>query len=365
MAAPSLTLRLRHSVPGFSLELDEEAPLKGVTALFGPSGGGKTTVLRLIAGLERPSAGALLFGDEVWFDAAAGIDMPPHERPVGLMFQDARLFPHLTVAGNLDYADTRSRERADAPSRAEVVSALDLAPLLERRPATLSGGERQRVALGRTLLRRPRLLLLDEPLAALDRSRRADILPYIERCSQLFSLPTIFVSHAIDEVARLADRVIVLSDGRVRANGPAADVLESLDLQPLTGRFEAGVLLEGRIVAHDRRLQLTEVETDGVRLTLPIAEDYAPGAPVRLRILARDVAVATKKPDAVSIRNIVAVDVDEIVDEPESPFAEVFLKLGENRLRARVTRAAVEDLDLRPGISASVAGSPQASRRPR
>ncbi|MCP3980312.1 MAG: molybdenum ABC transporter ATP-binding protein [bacterium] len=351
MCADRLSIRAQLSFAGFELTVDEQIDLGSVTVLFGPSGSGKSTLLRAIAGFETPSRGRIAMGQDVWFDSDARVELVPHQRPVGLMFQDARLFAHLDVAGNLDFAEKRSRERDTGFGRDEIVNALDLAPLLGRGVDALSGGERQRVALGRTLLTRPKLLLLDEPLAALDHERKAEILPYLEQLHGRFDIPTIYVSHSVEEVGRLADRVVVLTEGRVQAHGPAAEIFERLDLQPITGRFEAGALIDARVAEHDRQFDLTRVEIDGETVTLPLVEHLDPGEIVRLRIRARDVAVATQRPEGISIRNILPATIAQIVPEPDTAFAEVFLRLREHRIRARLTRASVADLGLAEGMS--------------
>jgi molybdate transport system ATP-binding protein len=357
MSAEHLSLRLRLGFPGFELDLEEELELAGVTAVFGPSGSGKSTLLRAIAGFEKPTAGRIAWGDRVWFDADAGIFLPPDRRPVGFMFQDARLFAHLDVAGNLAYAEhaRRRRRRRHGPPQAPlphqaVVAALDLEPLLHRQVGSLSGGERQRVALGRTLLANPSLLLLDEPLAALDRERKAGILPYLEAVPRQFRIPTLYVSHDVDEVARLADRVVVLARGRVTLQGGAADVLESLDLEPITGRFEAGVLLEGRVLAHDPRWHLTSVDVGGDRFTLPMIERVPVGERVRLRVRSRDVALATRRPEGLSIRNVLPGTVLALVPATDAAAVEAYVQLRGARLRARLTRAAVAELALVEGM---------------
>ncbi len=350
MSVEQLTLRVQLGFPGFDLDVAQDLPLDGVTALFGPSGGGKSTLLRTIAGFETPVAGRVALGNEVWFDSEARVNVPAHRRPVGLMFQDARLFSHLSVDGNLAFADKRSHAKPNGFSSGDVISALDLQPLLERRITSLSGGERQRVALGRTLLTRPRLLLLDEPLSALDLERKADILPYLEEIPKRFGIPAIYVSHALDEVVRVADRVLVLTDGHVQAYGPTADIVERLDLQPITGRFDAGVLVEARVTKHDTRLALTHVDLDGETLKTPMVDTVKPGDTIRLRIRARDVALATQRPEGISIRNILPGTVDEITSDSETPFAEVVVALTTTHIRARLTRAAVEDLALAKGV---------------
>lgn len=345
-----IDLDVRIAFGSFDLQVDHRMPLEGIMGLFGPSGCGKSTLLRIISGLERSALGTILFGDEVWQDAAHGIFVPPHKRGVGYVFQDVRLFPHLTVAGNLRYAEKRSRRTDNEINIEGVVAALDLAPLLTRRPQSLSGGERQRVAIGRTLLTRPRLLLMDEPLAALDIKRKAEILPYIERLPQVFRVPVIYVTHSIDEVTRLAERMLVLASGRKITYGPVAAALERLDLQPIAGRFEAGVVLTARVTRHDLKYRLTHLDHHGKEIVMPMA-DLAIGSDVRLRIRARDVALATKAPEGISIRNVLSGNIAEIVEEPDTAFAETTVDIGGAKIRARVTRSAVAALALTPGKS--------------
>ncbi len=279
--------------------------------------------------------------------------MPPHKRGIGYVFQDVRLFSHLTVARNLRYAEKRSRSVDSKIDIEGVVAALDLAPLMTRRPSSLSGGERQRVAIGRTLLTRPRLLLMDEPLAALDIKRKAEILPYIERLPQVFQIPIIYVTHSIDEVARLAERMLVLANGRKVTYGPVAEALERLDLQPIGGRFEAGVVLTARVIKHDPTYRLTHLDHHGKEIVMPMV-GVAIGSDVRLRIRARDVALATKAPEGISIRNVLAGTVTEIVEEPDTAFAETLVDIGGAKIRARVTRSAIAALALTPGTSVFV-----------
>lgn len=344
----TLDIDTRITFGRFTLDVTECMMLEGISALFGPSGCGKSTLLRIISGLEPAARGGIQFGDEVWQDDDRGIFVPPHRRGVGYVFQDARLFPHLSVAENLRYAEKRSQGKGDEMTFDGVVAALDLAPLLNRRTPSLSGGERQRVAIGRTLLTRPRLLLMDEPLAALDARRKGEILPYIERLPKAFGVPVIYVTHAIDEVARLAQHMLALAAGRKVAEGPVADVLERLDLQSVTGRFEAGVVLTARVTGHDREFRLTHLDHHGQEIVMPMAE-LAAGDEVRLRIRARDVALATRRPEGISVRNIMSGSITEIVEEPETAFAETLVDIGGAKVRARVTRAAVAELALAPG----------------
>jgi molybdate transport system ATP-binding protein len=332
----------------FDLNVNQHMPLDGISALFGPSGCGKSTLLRIVSGLEHSAQGRIRFGDEIWQDSARRIFVPPYKRGVGYVFQDTRLFPHLTVAGNLRYAERRSRDSVNKINLEDVVAALDLGPLLGRRPHSLSGGERQRVAIGRALLTRPRLLLMDEPLAALDIRRKAEILPYIERLPDAFGIPIVYVTHSIDEVARLARRMLALDAGRIVAEGPVSDVLERLDLQPVTGRFEAGVVLSARVIRHDPNYCLTYLDHHGQSIVMPMA-DIAVGSDIRLRIRARDVSLATERPNGISIRNILSGTLVEIAEEPGTAFAETLIDIGGARVRARITRSAVAELGLALG----------------
>lgn len=341
-----LTTDVRVGYPGFTLEIAQQFPLQGITALFGPSGCGKSTLLRIIAGYERRASGRVTYGDEVWL--GAGSAMPPHRRGVGYVFQDARLFPHLTTHGNLTYAHKRAATLPGRYSFDDVVDGLDLAPLFDRRTDQLSGGERQRVAIGRTLLARPRLLLMDEPLAALDTRRKGEILPYINRLPHAFDVPVIYVTHALEEVTQLCDRIVALAEGRVVAAGGVVETLERLDLADVQGRFEAGTMLTGRIVAQDSALHLSRVDLGGDRIEVPQIR-LGVGQDVRLRVRARDVSLALSRPEGLSIRNILDATVLTIDPEPASAFAEVLLDVGGQHLRARVTRAAIADLGLTTG----------------
>ncbi|MGS4946115.1 molybdenum ABC transporter ATP-binding protein [Meridianimarinicoccus sp. RP-17] len=342
-----LTLDVALRFPAFSLAVAQVFPGKGIAALFGPSGCGKSTLLRIIAGLERGAAGRVTHGDMVW--QGPGVFVPPHRRGVGYVFQDARLFPHLTALDNLRYADRRARGVQAGYGFDDVVDMLDLAPLFDRRAGQLSGGERQRVAIGRTLLARPRWLLMDEPLAALDTRRKGEILPYIARLPAAFGVPVIYVTHALEEVTQVCDRIVALAGGRVVATGGVAEVLERLDLADVQGRFEAGTVLEGRIGAQDAGLHLTRVDLRGGGAIEVPQIGLATGQAVRLRVRARDVSLALARPSGLSIRNMLDATVLRIDPEQASAFAEVLLDLGGQHLRARVTRAAVADLALVPG----------------
>jgi len=341
-----LTTDVRVSYPDFTLAVAQEFPGEGITALFGPSGCGKSTLLRVIAGFERSASGHVTFGDEVWLGECSFVS--PHLRGVGYVFQDARLFPHLTARGNLEYAHKRAAGSRARYSFDDVVDVLDLAPLFERGATQLSGGERQRVAIGRTLLARPRIMLMDEPLAALDTRRKGEILPYLSHLPRAFGVPVIYVTHALEEVTQLCDRIVALADGRIAATGGVAETLERLDLTDVQGRFEAGTMLTGRIAAQDSSLYLSRVDVGGARIEVPqIGLDV--GQYVRLRVRARDVSLALRRPEGMSVRNMLDATVLRVDPEADSAFAEVLLDIGGQHLRARVTRAAVADLGLTAG----------------
>ena len=346
----------------FSLQVNTRVDLDGITAVFGPSGAGKTTLLRIVAGLETRAKGRVAVGDELWQDTDRGVMVPAHARHLGFVFQDGRLFPHLTVEGNLRFAAERVRRRyrgraggasgagagwqhAAGPDMSAVVGALDLKGLLDRSTDTLSGGEQQRVAMGRALLADPRIMLLDEPLSALDLRRKAEIIPYIERLAEEFGVPVLYVTHNVDEVARLASSVVLLAGGRLAARGGVAEVLEQVEYWPLTGRLEAGSVLEA--IAGDTRGGITSLDVEGETLRIP-AIGVAPGTPVRLRVAAREVAVACERPERLSIRNVLPAHVLSI-EFTETPYAELLLDVHGQHLRSRVTREAVEDLGLREG----------------
>ncbi|MFP4616265.1 MAG: molybdenum ABC transporter ATP-binding protein [Thiohalorhabdus sp.] len=346
MSGAGLRARFALERPGFRLEAAFEAPPRGVTALFGPSGSGKTTALRCVAGLERAPEGYLEVGGAVWQDEKAGVFRPPHRRGVGYVFQEAALLPHRTVAGNLAYGYRRAR----GPRRldwAEVVELLGLEPLLERRPAGLSGGERQRVAIGRALLANPVLLLLDEPLSALDRAAKAEILPYLERLRDRLAIPVLLVSHAMDEVARLADHLVLLEGGRVQGAAPLAEMATRLDL-PMAHGESAEAVVEARVAGHEPEYGLTVLHFPGGRLTVP-ALDRPPEAPVRVRIRARDVSLTRHPPRETSILNVLTARVADMQEEGTEGVM-VRLKAGGVPLLARITRKSRDSLALEPGM---------------
>ena len=329
----------------FSLSVAESMEMSGVTAVFGPSGCGKSSLLRVIAGLERGAVGTVAHGGAVW--QGPGVFVPPEQRGLAMVFQDARLFAHLTVAGNLAYAAKRAGQAAGF-STDQVIRVLDLAPLMPRRPAQLSGGERQRVAMGRALLSRPRLLMLDEPLSALDAPRKAEILPYLERLAGEGRVPMLYVSHAVSEVARLADRILLLQAGQVTLRGPLADVLSNPAAVPLLGVADAGAVLTGRVLSHDATDGLTLLGLDQGQLTLP--GPLGPvGSLVRVRIPAQDVILSLTAPAGLSALNILAVTVTGIA-QGQGPGVAVGLACGSDRLLARVTRRSVTAMGLTEGM---------------
>ena len=333
---------------GFRLEARFTAPTPGVVALFGPSGAGKSTLVNAIAGLV-PATGAVRLDGEAWLDSARGIDVPAERRRIGYVFQDARLFPHLDVAGNLGYGERRAARGPRVAQRDEITSLLGLGPLLRRRVQQLSGGERQRVALGRALLAQPRLLLLDEPLASIDAARRDEVLPYLESLRDRFAIPMLYVSHQYEEVLRLATHVVLLAAGRVLASGSPTDLSLDPRLRGIVGSEAVGAVLEVAVTEVDAATGLVAVALGAGRLRLAVP-DATVGARLRLQVLARDVILATEPPHGLSVRNALAGTLVELASEgPDAVLATV--ESAGSRLLARITRAAVDELGLRPGLS--------------
>jgi molybdate transport system ATP-binding protein len=343
----TLSVSLSHRMGDFALDLAFAAPSPGVVALFGPSGAGKSTVVRAVAGLLRPARGRVAVGETVLLDTEARIDIPPERRRVGLVFQDARLFPHMSVEANLRYGLTRAPADERVIGFAPVVEMLGIGHLLARRPHTLSGGERQRVAVGRALLAQPRLLLMDEPLASLDAARKAEVLPFLERLRDEIRLPILYVSHDWAEVARLADTLVLLEAGRARAVGPIS-ALASDPALPLAAREDAGAVLDALVEAHLEERGLTRLAAAGLTLLSPRL-DHAPGARLRLRIPAREVSLATTAPEGVSLHNIIPGTVASIAPGATRHLAIVTLRAGGVTLLSQVTADAVARLSLAPG----------------
>jgi len=330
----------------FLLDVSFSAPDVGVTALFGPSGSGKTTLLRCIAGLER-AAGALHVNGATWQDQTTF--MPTHQRPLGYVFQEASLFPHLSVRANLEYGLKRIAPTERKVPLEQVVEWLGLGRLIERGdPAKLSGGERQRVAIGRALLTSPRILLMDEPLSALDTSSKQEILPYLERLHRELKIPVLYVSHALDEVARLADHLVLLEQGRVIASGALQETLARLDL-PIAHFDDAGAVIEAEIAYHDEKYHLSKLNFPGGSLWVGQVNQL-PGSAVRARVLARDVSIATQAPQGTSISNILNARIEEIRDEGPDKVI-VRMAVGDaNMLLSRITRRSRDHLGLIVGM---------------
>ena len=346
----SLTFALRHRFEGTALDIAFEAPDGAVTMLFGPSGAGKSTVISAAAGLFRPDFARMAVKGQVLADTDTGLWVPPERRRAGLVFQDARLFPHMSVANNLRYGQRRA---APGPiGFDEVVELLGIGALLARRPGTLSGGETQRVAIGRALLSQPLYLLMDEPLASLDAQRKAEILPYLARLKARLRLPILYVTHAIDELMQLGDHVVLLDRGRAVAEGPLGAIAARGDL-PLALRDDAGAVLNATVIAHDAARQITRLDAGGVTILVPLTY-AAPGAALRLRIPAREVILATAAPEAISVQNILPGEVRAITIDAERHAALVELRLGNQGILARVTPDAVRRLGLQPGSAVMV-----------
>ena len=342
----TLALRVALALPTFALDVTCDIPTQGITGLFGRSGSGKTTLLRCIAGLERTARAQIEFNGELWQDA--GRFLPTHRRAVGYVFQESSLFPHLDVRGNLEFG----LRRVPAPQRRlgfdQAVALLDLSALLRHRAPRLSGGERQRVAIARALLTSPQLLLMDEPLSNLDQSSKAEILPHLERLRDSLAIPIIYVSHALGEVMRLADHLVLLEAGRVRAAGPLQQLLARSDL-PL-GHFEdSGCVFDAVIEEHDPSYHLTYVRIGAGRLAVSLKQ--APiGHRVRVRIDARDVSLALKPPELTSIINILPAKVLAVSDDRDPAQTLVRLELATEPLLARITRRSAVQLGIAPGM---------------
>jgi molybdate transport system ATP-binding protein len=342
----TLAVDIRHRLGNFPLETSFTTG-SGLVALFGRSGAGKTSIVNIIAGLIRPDHGRVAIGDEVLVDTASGTYVPRHRRRIGYVFQEGRLFPHLTVQQNLLYGRWFVPPAERRGDFGRVVELLGIGAILERRPGRLSGGEKQRVAIGRALLASPRLLLMDEPLASLDEARKAEILPYIERLRDQSRVPIVYVSHSIAEVARLASSIVLLSDGKVAASGPTAEIMHRLDLFPLTGRAEAGAIVEATVERHDDAFGLTELTSLAGQWKLPRL-DAPIGARLRLRVRARDVMLAKSAPSDLSALNILP-GVVSAVGGGQGPIVDIRIDCNGDALVARLTRYSVERLGLAPG----------------
>ncbi|MFJ2527126.1 molybdenum ABC transporter ATP-binding protein [Pseudomonas helmanticensis] len=344
-----IDVRLKRAYSGFSLDVDLSLPGRGVTALYGHSGSGKTTCLRCIAGLERAEHGFIQINDEVWQDSDNGIFVPPHKRALGYVFQEASLFPHLSVLANLQFGlkrIARSQRRVDMAQATEL---LGIGHLLERHPQHLSGGERQRVGIARALLTSPKLLLMDEPLAALDSQRKREILPYLQRLHDELEIPLLYVSHAQDEVARLADHLVLLSEGKALASGPIGETLARLDL-PMAMGDDAGVIIEGQISAYDADYQLLSLQLPATEMSIRVT--HAPmqvGQTLRCKVHARDISLSLENSEFSSILNRLPVTV--VSEQSADNTAHVLIRLdaGGTPLVARITRYSRDQLGVHPG----------------
>lgn len=345
-----LDVAVRRKTGNFDLDASFSTG-SGVTALFGRSGAGKSTIVAMVAGLVRPDSGRIRLSDRLLFCSDEAIDVPIRKRRIAVVFQEPRLFPHLSVRRNLTYGQWAGGRDASQHFDA-IVDLLGLSDFLSRRPDGLSGGEAQRVSIGRALLADPDILLMDEPLSQLDGSRRSEILPFLDGLAHEAGVPILYVSHALDEVARLANFMVVLSDGKVVADGPIDDVLRRIDLGPATGRYEAGSLLHGTIAEQDPDFSLSRICIGGAFVEVPTIPGVV-GDAVRLRIRARDVALALEPASGLSIRNSLAGTIREITSE-DGPFAEILMTLdasgdGDTFLRARLTRKSVSEMGLEFG----------------
>ena len=345
----TLTVSLQHRFAGFALDVAFDAPM-GVTVLFGRSGSGKSTVINAVAGLLRTDKGRITLDGQVLQDSATGVFLPPHRRRIGYVFQDGRLFPHLTVRQNLSYGRWFS-VGTNGVDFDWIVDLLGIGALLERRPGALSGGEKSRVAIGRAILANPRLLLMDEPLAALDEARKAEIMTYLERLRDELRLPILYVSHSVAEVARLATTVVVMDAGRCLTTGTAAEILADPALAAIMGPRELGALITARVIGREAD-GMTRLETATGPILLP-GEIGPVGASLRVRIMAHEVILSRDRPVGLSAQNILPAVVEGL-QNGEGPSVMVSLKIGPDPILAQVTRRAVIELGLAPGQSVHV-----------
>jgi molybdate transport system ATP-binding protein len=340
----SIEARFKLDKGDFSLDVDLNIPARGITSLLGPSGCGKTTLLRAIAGLEQCQNGYLKVAGRVWQDS--DLFVPPHQRPVGYVFQESSLFAHINVLGNIEYGYKRLAKAERKISLDKAIELSGVGHLLQRKPDTLSGGERQRVAIARALAVSPGVLLMDEPLAALDPARKQEILPYLESMHDELDIPVLYVSHSTDEVARLADHLVLLEEGRIIASGATGEMLTRLDL-PLAQGEDAEALIKAVVAGHDDEYALTYLDFAGGRFTVS-QKPLEIGKPVRLRVVARDVSLTLEHQAGTSILNIFPVIIDEITAVGSSQFTVRLLADGVPLL-SRVTRKSAALLGLEKG----------------
>lgn len=350
----NLHLKIKMSRPVFELDLDLQLPGLGITAIFGPSGSGKTTLLRAVAGLEKNQVGRIQIGSHVWQDTQQGIDLPTWQRPLGYVFQESSLLPHLNVTDNLNFGLKRAvKSSGNAQSDAAIslkasIELLGIGSLLQRMPDQLSGGERQRVAIARAIAMKPKLLLMDEPLASLDAARRQEIFPWLTKLRDELKMPMLYVTHSTEEVTRLADHLVVLDQGQVKAQGPVGSVLTQV-VNPVVVGEDAGALIEGCIGAVDTQWHLSRVDFEGGCVWMRDA-GLPVGKAVRIRILARDVSLATTEPQNTSIQNQLRGHIQSITPDVHPSQVMVVLKCGAEEVLARVTKRAVDELALQVGM---------------
>ena len=340
-----LRLNVKKQLDPFELVISEEIPLQGVTAIFGPSGAGKTSLLRLIAGFES-GLGSIVFADVTWFDSTKRINVRPHKRPVGYVHQQPLLFEHLSVQGNINLPLRFNKHRTQRTKSNDVIEAFDLSKLLTNSPATLSGGERQRVAMAQMVLSQPAIMLLDEPLAGLDLDRKAEILPFLHTLAYQLNIPTLYVSHQVDEISHICDRVLVLQQGKVKQFEQTSALFEHLDLHTLSGRLESGSIIQASCLNHDESYELTHLQVDGQAISVPLIRSLGVGQAAYVRIRTRDVSISLSRPADISIRNVLKGIVASITPLDDSPFVEVEIRCGDAKILSRITRAALDSLQL-------------------
>jgi len=344
-----ISVRLQVKYSGFSLDVDLQLPGKGVTALFGHSGSGKTTCLRCIAGLERAEHAFVQINEEVWQDSQNNLFVPVHKRSLGYIFQESSLLAHLSVRANLEFGLRRIPRQERRVELAHAADLLGITQLLERAPDYLSGGERQRVAIARALLTSPKLLLMDEPLAALDSKRKAEILPYLERLHGELDIPVLYVSHSQDEVARLADHIVLLSEGKALASGPIGETLARLDL-PLSQGDDAGVVIEGSVCDYDAQYQLVTLQLPNSTQRLRVAHSPLKiGQALRIKVQARDISLSLNRSENSSILNSLQAVVTSEVAADNQAHVLIRLDIAGTALLARITRYSRDQLKLQPG----------------
>lgn len=340
--------RFQLDYDSFQLDVDLQLPSSGVSVLFGHSGSGKTTLLRCVAGLQRAAHGWLQINGQVWQDSKQGVFLPTHQRPLGYVFQDANLFPHLTVLGNLQFGLKRMAKTAAVGDLAHILELLGIEHLLQRMPDRLSGGERQRVAIARALALNPKILLMDEPLASLDFKRKQEILPYLARLHRELKLPVVYVTHSQQEVAQLADHLVIMHEGRIAAAGPLSETLSRMDV-PLAHEREAACVWQVSVIGHESEYQLTRVAFDGGELSLTML-GAAIGTPLRLQIQARDVSIVLQAPVASSILNVLPAIITGLNDDQAGQTV-VCLQIGRQALLAHITRKSAVLLGLQVGMT--------------